>query len=172
MLLPDADERRRGGESACEYAARNAGEKARSVLERARERRGGSFVLAADTVVVSPGGEVLEKPGDPAEAARMLQDLSGRVHMVVSAYLLLDADSGAALASGVVETRVSFRELDPEEISRYVESGESMDKAGAYAIQGAAASFVDRIEGSYTNVVGLPLAEVTLALRHHGAEGG
>lgn len=116
----------------------------------------GAFVLGADTVVVLDG-EILGKPSSMDDASRMLGLLSGRTHEVITAFTLLGADSRQEES---VTTKVSFRLLDEETIGRYAESGEPMDKAGAYAIQGMGGSLVDRVEGSYTNVVGLPVAEV------------
>lgn len=116
----------------------------------------GALVLGADTVVVLDG-EILGKPSSMEDASRMLGLLSGRTHEVITAFTLLGADSRQEEA---VKTKVSLRALDEETIGRYAESGEPMDKAGAYAIQGLGGSLVDRVEGSYTNVVGLPVAEV------------
>lgn len=169
IVTPGTVERRQPGESPGSYVERNALEKASAVVALDRERARGSVVLAADTVVVSPEGEVLEKPEGPEDARRMLRSLSGRVHRVLSAWAIVDGATGRVLDRGLVETRVTFRDLADPEVDRYVRSGEPMDKAGAYAIQGGAASFASRIEGSYTNVVGLPLAEVSTALRRHFA---
>ncbi len=116
----------------------------------------GAFVLGADTVVVLDG-EILGKPSNADDASRMLGLLSGRTHEVITAFTLLGADSRQEDA---VATKVSFRQIDEETIERYVDSGEPMDKAGAYAIQGLGGGLVDKVEGSYTNVVGLPVAEV------------
>ena len=124
----------------------------------------GAFVLGADTVVVLEG-EILGKPSSMDDASRMLGLLSGRTHEVITAFTLLGADSRQEEA---VTTKVSFREIDEETIGRYAESGEPMDKAGAYAIQGLGGSLVDRVEGSYTNVVGLPVAEVLNLLMRCG----
>ena len=117
--------------------------------------------IAADTVVML-GEEPLGKPLDAVDAARMLGALSGREHRVVTGFCVA---RGARRERGAVVTRVSFRALSTEEIERYVDSGEPLDKAGAYAIQGEGGALVDRVEGSYTNIVGLPLAEVIAALR-------
>ena len=124
----------------------------------------GAFVLGADTVVVLDG-EILGKPSDGEDASRMLGLLSGRTHEVITAFALLGPETRHEEA---VSTRVSFREIDGETIGRYVKSGEPMDKAGAYAIQGLGGSLVDRVEGSYTNVVGLPVAEALNALTRCG----
>lgn len=124
----------------------------------------GALVLGADTVVVLDG-EILGKPSGLDDASRMLGLLSGRTHEVITAFTLLGPDSRQEEA---VATKVSFRELDEETIARYAESGEPMDKAGAYAIQGMGGSLVDRVEGSYTNVVGLPVPEVLNMLMRCG----
>ncbi|MEO1171544.1 MAG: Maf family protein [Myxococcota bacterium] len=116
--------------------------------------------LTADTVVFLDE-RPLNKPDDPDDAARMLGRLAGRVHDVITAFCLRSTDG--QVHSEAVRTRVWFRPLVAHEISRYVAGGESLDKAGAYGIQGAGGALVDRIEGSYTNVVGLPLAEVLRA---------
>ncbi len=114
-----------------------------------------AFVLGADTVVALEG-RILGKPSSADDASRVLRMLSGRTHEVITAFVLFGAGSRH---EGMAATRVRFREIDEETIARYVASGESMDKAGAYGIQGSGGSLVDRVEGSYTNVVGLPLAE-------------
>jgi len=148
-----ADESRGAGEEAFRYVTRVARDKAREVAAR----RPGVPVLAADTIVLVDG-EPLGKPCDPADAAFMLDRLSNRAHEVVTAFVLLDA-SGTTIADRVVRTEVVFRPLGAEEIADYVASGEPLDKAGAYAIQGRGAAFVSRIEGSYSGIMGLPLAE-------------
>ncbi len=127
----------------------------------------GAFVLAADTIVCA-GDERLGKPTDDADALRMLALLAGRDHIVRTAMALGRVGDGE-LACHVVETRVWFREAGRDELARYVAAGESRDKAGAYGIQGLASGFVTRLEGSYTNVVGLPAAEVVTLLIEHGA---
>jgi septum formation protein len=120
----------------------------------------GSLTLAADTIVVLDETP-LGKPADANDARRMLSTLSAREHRVITGYCVR---RGERHARGVVSTAVSFRSLGSDEIDRYVNSGEPMDKAGAYGIQGLGGALVDRVEGSYTNVVGLPLAEVLAAL--------
>ncbi len=149
---PDVEEEVAPGLEAEEEAMRRAQAKAGCVAEM----NPGALVLGADTVVVLDG-EILGKPSGAGDAARMLGLLSGRTHEVITAFTLLGAGSRQEEA---VATKVSFRELDEETIARYAESGEPMDKAGAYAIQGMGGSLVDRVEGSYTNVVGLPVPEV------------
>ncbi len=128
-------------------------------LRKARSARDAfpaDWILAADTAVVLDRW-VLGKPADRKEAAAMLRALSGRSHRVITAVALLGPDS--ARTARTCTTHVWFRPLDEEQIAWYTALPEPYDKAGAYAIQGSAAGFVERIEGSYTNVVGLPLAE-------------
>jgi len=146
-----------------EYARRLAGAKAREVARRAAAR----FYLGADTVVVLDG-TLLEKPGDASEAASMLRRLSGRLHQVITGFEVYDRAAGRGLG-GAVSTQVWFRRLHEPEIAAYVATGEPLDKAGGYGIQEGAASMVARIDGSYTNVVGLPLAEVVETLVRCGA---
>jgi septum formation protein len=138
------------------YVRRVAQLKAEAVLPRAGERP----VLGADTIVIV-GHAVLGKPSDTADAGRMLRLLAGREHSVMTGVCLINpaAESGRVQMS-TTRTSVEFAALTDEEISWYVASGEPMDKAGAYAIQGLASRFVTRIEGSYSNVVGLPVALV------------
>jgi septum formation protein len=118
------------------------------------------IVVAADTCVVLDG-VLLEKPADRADARRMLAALAGRTHEVVTGYCVR---KDGRHREGAVHTKVSFRALSQGEIERYVDSGEPFDKAGGYGIQGAGGALVDHVDGSYTNVVGLPLAEVLAAI--------
>jgi len=149
----DVDESERPGEEARAYVLRVAREKARAVAAR---RKAGETVLAADTTVVADG-EILAKPADESDAVRMLQLLAGREHHVFTGVVMI---SGATELSEVVETRVRLLPLEMDDIRWYVQTGEPMGKAGAYAIQGRAARFIDWIEGSWSNVVGLPVATV------------
>lgn len=142
---------------------RLAREKARDVARQAE----GRFFVGADTVVVLEG-RVMRKPLDREDAERMLRRLSGRVHEVLTGFEVYDKVAGRA-SGGVVTTRVEFKLLLPGEIRAYVATGCALDAAGAYAIQGRAAYMVRRLEGSYTNVVGLPLCEVVEALAQLGA---
>lgn len=148
----DVDEQILIGETPEDYAVRVARDKARV----AAQRSGRGIVIAADTIVVL-GREVLGKPSDHKDAARMLTLLSGREHRVITGLIVMDAATGKATARTVV-TKVWFRALRTSEIDAYVATGEPMDKAGAYGIQEKGALLVDRIEGCYFNVVGLPLA--------------
>lgn len=160
------------GEPPDHYVLRLASEKARAVANLlphpvAREN---PFVLAADTTVVAPDGRVLEKPSSAAHAHAMLRALSGAAHRVLTGVALADRRMpGAAPHTLVVETRVHFAPLDDDTIARYVATGEPMDKAGAYGIQGLAGCFVERIEGSWSNVVGLPIQQTLALLRQAGA---
>ena len=146
----------RHGEPAVDYVRRLARTKAYAI-ERAAEET----VLAADTVVVVDD-ETLEKPRAEDDAVRMLKTLSGRMHSVITGFCLV---RGAHIEEGLEITRVHFVRMTEEEIRAYVATGEPADKAGAYAIQGLASKFIDRVEGCYFNVVGLPIAKVYRALK-------
>lgn len=146
----NVDETVARGEKPADYVLRIAQAKAYRVAAKDRS----ALVLAADTIVVL-GTEILGKPRDEADAREMLKRLSGQQHVVMTAI----AFDGAERLSLRVDTRVRFRALSDREIAWYVGTGEPLDKAGAYGIQGLAANFVLSVEGSYTNVVGLPLAE-------------
>jgi septum formation protein len=154
IRAPDVDERLIDGEVPSAYVWRLADAKARAISERAP----GRFVLAADTTVVVDA-EILGKPTGPDDAERMLRMLSGRAHQVVSGVSLMK-DARPVADTRVEVTTVEFATLSADEIAWYVASGESMDKAGGYGIQGLASRFVTRIQGSYSNVVGLPVAVV------------
>jgi len=143
------------GERPEEFARRAARDKA---IQIAASSPPGSLVLGADTVVVV-GGETLGKPRDREDATRMLRLLSGRTHQVHTGICLVRTPAEIKALEHET-TFVTFREIDEEEIRCYVESGEPLDKAGAYAIQGLASKFVTRISGCHSNVVGLPVARV------------
>jgi septum formation protein len=143
------------GESPEDFARRAATDKALAVAAAAPPD---ALVLGADTVVVA-GDEILGKPADAADAARMLRTLSGATHRVITGVCLVSAPDRIE-AVRAETTRVTFRQLDGREIADYVASGEPFDKAGAYGIQGLASKFVTGIEGCYFNVVGLPVALV------------
>ena len=157
---PDVDETPVPNEPPADYALRVAREKARATVGRHEGRP----VLAADTIVVARG-QVLGKPASATEAKEMLRLLSGSVHEVLTAVVLV---TGAREAVEVVSTRVRFTALTDAEIESYVATGEPEGKAGAYAIQGRASRFVDWIEGSWSNVVGLPVAAVYRILKDAG----
>jgi len=146
------EEVHRPDESPHDYVSRLAREKALNV---ARHAAPGCLVLGADTEVVI-GGEILGKPRDVEDAARMLRLLSGKVHQVITAVCLVAAPLRIVAQRHAV-TKVTFASLDEREIQEYAASGEPLDKAGAYAIQGLASKFVTYIEGSYSNVMGLPI---------------
>lgn len=153
------------GETPEAHVIRLAGDKAREVAGRPDVP--GRWFVGSDTIVLRDDA-ILGKPRDEGEAAAMLHSLSGRDHRVLSGYCVLDRAGGMAV-SGAVSTRVLFKVLTPPEIAGYIATGEPMDKAGAYAIQGIGAFMVRGIEGSYTNVVGLPLCEVVEVLEEMGA---
>ncbi len=159
----DIEEKRQQGEKALDYVLRLAEEKARAVSEKYPE----SFILAADTIVIGADGQVLEKPLDQKDAARMLRELSGSTHKVATAFSVCCQSKNKSITK-VVETEVEMVKLSEEEIDSYVMTEEPMDKAGSYAIQGTAAGFIKSIRGSYTNVVGLPVAEVMEVLIEEG----
>jgi septum formation protein len=162
----DTDEAVRPGEQPDEYVRRVTQLKAEAAWQRVVMRRGlqRKPVLAADTTVAL-AGEVLGKPSDRADAERMLKLLSGTQHRVLTAVALTYEER---YEMEVSESLVTFTVLDDARISAYVSSGEPFDKAGAYGIQGRAGAFVQRLEGSYTGVMGLPLFETTNLLRQFG----
>jgi septum formation protein len=157
VVSPDVDETPLGHEDPRRYVARLAAAKAVAVAQRAEAA--GAVVLAADTTV-ELDGTILGKPADAADAARMLHALAGRDHQVHTAVGLAH---GGHVHVVTVTTTVSFAPLGPGEIAWYVATGEPMDKAGAYALQGIGGAFVAAVHGSVTNVIGLPMVE-TLGL--------
>lgn len=157
----DVPEERAGGETALQYVHRVARDKANAGLAKAAR---GDVVLAGDTEVVM-GNEVFGKPRDANDATRMLSVLSGRNHDVISVVWLVDACRNV---SADCLTRVEFDPLDEVDIAAYVATGECFGKAGGYAIQGRAAAFVSNLQGSYSNVMGLPLYETARLLRAFG----
>jgi septum formation protein len=173
IVPADIDESTLPGEAPSDYVARLSNEKARIVAERVG---GSSIVIAADTTV-DVDGRILEKPMDDADARRMLRLLSGRTHLVHTGVSVVGPGGDGAgedrpggdgagedrSSTVVVETAVRFVELTDRAIDWYLATGEHSGKAGAYGIQGVAGAFVERLDGSVTNVIGLPLAE-TLAL--------
>ncbi|MDJ0763017.1 MAG: Maf family protein [Myxococcota bacterium] len=166
-VIPAAiDETRMPDEFPAMFTERMAKEKGRAVtamLDRARRR---PWIVAADTVVVCED-QIMGKPKDKTEAAQMLKRLAGQTHVVITGWTV-----GRSAGPWIVEstkTDVTFFDLQDDQISAYAATGEGMDKAGAYAIQGMGAFLVDRIHGSYTNVVGLPVSHVVRALITVGA---
>jgi len=164
--VADVDESARPGEEAAALVTRLARDKAQAVAAR----RPTAWILAADTLV-ELDGELLGKPADAGEAAVMLGRLAGREHRVFTGFVLL-APGGSVRGEGTVVTRVRFRGLDDAALDAYVASGEPDGKAGGYAIQGAGAALIAGIDGSFTNVIGLPLDEVEHALREAGLLAG
>ncbi|MCR6468897.1 Maf-like protein [Enterobacter sp. HG048] len=151
-IVTGIEEKRAEGESAQQYVSRLAREKAQAgVVQTPRDLP----VLGADTIVIL-NGEVLEKPHDADHAVRMLRKMSGQTHQVLTAVALADSQN---VLDCLVVTDVTFRVLTDDEIAAYIASGEPMDKAGAYGIQGLGGCFVRKINGSYHAVVGLPLVE-------------
>lgn len=159
----DIDETPLPDEEPVDHVLRLAEEKAKASSERTE----GRFFLGADTIVLCDG-EIMGKPKDADDAERMLKKLSGVPHEVVTGFAIYDKQRTGAVREAV-RTKVYFKKLRDEEIASYIATGCPFDKAGAYAIQGGAAHMVQKIDGSYTNVVGLPLCEVVEQLRVLGA---
>lgn len=157
IIVPDVDEHVAG--HARDVVGILSERKARAVANN--EESG--VVIASDTLV-SLNGQALGKPQDAADARRMLRMLSGKTHEVFTGVTIIDAASGRQ-ETQVVRTGVIFRELTDDEIDSYIATGEPMDKAGAYAIQGGAHGFVDGFEGSYENVIGFPVDEIREMLK-------
>ena len=151
------------GESPSDHVMRLSREKADAVAASTA----GRFFIGADTIVVLDD-RIMGKPADGGEAFRMLTDLSGRSHEVITAFTIFDKVSMIHL-SRCVRTEVTFKELSEHEIRSYIATGCPMDKAGAYAMQGGAVHFIRSICGSYTNVIGLPMTELYEALSQMGA---
>ena len=164
MVIPsNIEETLQPDESPEAYALRVAREKAQDVAQRCTAR----WILGADTIV-EVDGQVLGKPQNVEDGFRMLRLLSGRKHYVMTAFVILDS-AGQVQTQQVVTSSVTFKALSDLQIHNYLATEEPFDKAGAYAVQGAGAMFVEHVEGSYTNVVGLPLEEVLNALHSVGA---
>jgi septum formation protein len=157
----------RPGEAPRALAERLAREKAEAVVAQLG-RTPRRVVLGSDTIVVI-GGEVLGKPRDPEHALALLRKLSGRTHRVMTGIAVVVSDTGRT-RSRVVESRVTLRKADEAELRDYVATGESLDKAGAYALQGAGRRFIAGVEGSETNVIGLPMEETLAMLQEAGVE--
>lgn len=164
VLPSNVPEVHREGEAPEEYVARLSRDKAEA-LAKAHPAR---WVIAADTTVLL-GDQLLEKPADAADAARMLATIAGQTHIVYTGVTLENAERDYR-ETRVAESEVRMLPLSAEEIEWYVRTGEPLDKAGAYAVQGIGAMFIESIHGSYTNVVGLPLATLFLMLRRAGID--
>jgi septum formation protein len=164
VIPSDVPEVRDAGESPEEYVARLSRDKAAVIAAKHDD----AWIIAADTTVLL-GDELLEKPADDADARRMLATIAGKTHIVYSGVTLQNAALGWR-DTRVAESEVRMLPLDERDIAWYVSTGEPRDKAGAYAVQGIGAMFIDSIHGSYTNVVGLPLALLFQMLRRAGVD--
>ena len=164
VIPSQAEEQVLPGETPEEHVVRLSLDKATEVASR--ENISGRWFIGSDTIVLCDN-QILGKPHDKAHATAMLKQLSGREHQVLSGYAVIDRQTGEQRTEAV-STKVWFRQLTEAEITGYIATGEPADKAGAYAIQGLGICFVAKIEGSYTNVVGLPLCKLTLAMKELG----
>jgi len=158
VVAPEGFEERMDGADPEAVVRENALGKARRAVRRVRQ----GIVIGCDTVVVLDG-RIIGKPHDPDTARRTLRELSGRTHRVLSGLALVDSADKREWV-GLAETEITFREVTEEEIAAYVQGGEPLDKAGAYALQGKGKSFIQRIGGSETNVIGLPMELLRSAL--------
>jgi len=157
---PQVNEKQKKQENPIDFVKRTALEKASSIVNNKTKNK---IILAADTIVVAPNKKrVLGKPRSKNEAISMIRALSGATHQVMTGYCIVFVDHTGKMKSykRAVKTFVKFRKLNLREIKNYVDYGESMDKAGAYAAQGKAMEFIDGVRGSYTNVIGLPLSQL------------
>ena len=145
-----------------EFARKISLEKAEAVASKHKN----AIVIAADTIIVF-GSKILGKPHTENEARKMLETINGKSHSVITGFSIMDTGKNKTISKSV-ETKIHIRKLTPAEIDAYVKSKEPLDKAGAYAIQGLGAVFVERIEGDYFNVIGLPLSALTKALKEFG----
>jgi len=155
IIPPDIDERRKKDETIRDYVLRIASEKAKKVATHFPDK----WVIGADTIVVHKG-KVLGKPKNEEEAMRMLTALRGKWHKVLTGFSIINMLKQASYRD-VVETKVFIKDLTDEEIRRYINTSEPFDKAGSYAVQGKGGFMVKEIKGSYSNVVGLPICEIT-----------
>lgn len=144
-------------------------QKAQAAEKKYREKNHDSCVIIAADTIISIDDEVLGKPKDEKEAMQMLRKLEGKQHNVITGFTLIDIDSKKIITRSV-ETFVYFRKLSDREIREYVKREKVMDKAGAYAAQGIGAAFIEKIDGDYSNVVGLPLHALALELRRVGVK--
>jgi septum formation protein len=163
VIPADADETLPDGLPPAEAAIEVSRRKALAIAGGMRS----AVILAADTIVVAPGGKILGKPGDESDARRMLRELSGSTHVVITGVFAIDCDTARTVGCAVATT-VVFGKMTDAEIDAYVASGEALGKAGAYAIQETGDRFVRRVEGSFTNIVGLPMEKVAEILTGFG----
>lgn len=163
--VPDIDERLHDAEAPADYVLRLSREKAAAVSGRYTE----GMVVAADTIVVARGGEVMGKPRDTDDARRMLTQLRGVSHKVLTGVTIVNVATGKII-SDVCESKVQIRAMEDAEIDAYIATGDPMDKAAAYAIQNSEYAPVEQVIGCPANVMGLPMCHVVRSLRRHGTE--
>ncbi len=168
-VVSDVDETIIGDPTPQEYVTGLAKQKAEAVASKLGTPGRKTLVIAADTTVVKDN-RILGKPQDKEEARNMLQQLSGQVHLVYTgiAVITVKQDGTIKIQTDFDESKVYFRKLQAQEIDSYIETGEPMDVAGSYALQGIASCFVERIEGCVTNIIGLPVPKVVSLLRENG----
>jgi septum formation protein len=172
---PSTDETPQPHETPRHLVTRLAREKAQSIRATVLTHRPSGLILAADTIVVSPkenrmGSKILGKPKTPQEAFQMLSQLAGKTHSVLTGYSLYEVNRNQKKEhqiTRVIQSWVTLRTLTPTAIRHYIASGEVMDKAGAYAAQGLGMALIEKIQGSYSNIVGLPLSQVLTDLEEH-----
>ncbi|MGB7293820.1 MAG: Maf family protein [Thermodesulfobacteriota bacterium] len=163
IISPNVVEKHTNGESPVEYVLRISLEKALAVAAALEHKQ---IVIGADTIVVCDG-DILGKPEDEEEAKSMLMRLSGRYHEVMTGLSIVNS-KGEIMHTEYVKSMVKFKSLKPDEIEEYVNTKEPLDKAGGYAAQGIGAFMIEEIQGSFTNVVGLPLSSLSNALKNLG----
>ena len=168
VVKPDIDETRCAGEALIAYAERLSRQKAAAAATMLGDIS--ALIISADTIVIDHEGELLGKPADAADARRMLRHLRGRAHQVVTAFTLRPAANPLRSVTRHVRTTVTMRDYSDAEIEAYIASGDPFDKAGGYAIQNEAFQPVAQIDGSYSNVVGLPLDVLQAEMRVFGLE--
>lgn len=170
IVVPKIEERLLKRETPLNMVKRLSKEKAIAVAESRIHTLPNAWVIAADTTVVNSVGKVLEKPKTRLEAKKMLKSLQGKTHRVLTGFTLIKVQGGVmkSKTTQVTQTQVKIRPLSDDELEQYLDRGESMDKAGAYAAQGYGMALVESIRGSYTSVVGLPIAEVLKGLKKLG----
>ena len=170
IKVPEIDETPLPHEKPVQMVKRLSLEKGTEVWRNFLNQTDSALILAADTTVVNAEGDILGKPKDNKEAIHMITSLQGKTHRVYTGYSILEVVTGELCQklSHSVETKVAIRVLTANEIRNYVARGESLDKAGGYAAQGYGMAIIDKIDGSFSNVVGLPLAEVMEDLKKFG----